>query len=574
MDFEDIKQTDIWVLYNKAVSYCRLINMYSDTDKNYRFYNGDQWEGLKIKGIEPVQYNFIRPIVKYKVGVINSNLWGINFSSNNFENREFRKTAEKTCELLNKRASRIWEKDNLDKKIRDISKDSAINDEGVMYVYWNEDEGMPVNEVLNKNDIYYGNENEPEIQRQPYILIKQRMSVTEARDFAELNGISKEDLKYIVGDKDNLEEAGELAKEEKDDMVTVVTKFYKKNGTVQYAQATKYIDINKDKDTGYKYYPVAHMNWEEKKGSARGEGEVRHLIPNQLETNKTAMRRLITVKNTAYPQKAVAVDKIENPSAVNEVGGTIRVKGVNVEDVARVFANIPPAQMSPDVKQLQEELIQSTRDLAGAGDAVTGDVDPESASGRAILAVQQASQQPLVEQLGALKSLIEDIARIWLDMITINAVDGIQLEEEVTDTTTGETYYELVPVDQVTLEELKASVKVDITPKGAFDKYAQEMSIENLLMNGLFSVQRLPELKAYLECLDDDASMPKLKIQEMIEKQEEEQQKIAEMNAQAQLMQQRAMQFLSEDPDAQTDQMLEAMEQPVEEAVPVEAPVQ
>lgn len=576
MDFEDIKQTDIWVLYNRAVSYCRLINMYSDTDKNYRFYNGDQWQGLKVKGIEPVQYNFIRPIVKYKVGVINSNLWGINFSSNNYENREFRKTAEKTCELLNKRAGRIWEKDNLDRKVREVSKDSAINDEGVMYVYWDDESGMPVNEVLNKNDIYYGNENEQDIEKQPYILIKQRMSVVEAQEYAKAHGIPEEDLKFIVGDKDNLEEAGELAREEKDDMVTLVTKFYKRNGTVHFAQATKYIDISEDKDTGYKYYPVAHMIWEEKKGSARGEGEVRHLIPNQLETNKTAMRRLITVKNTAYPQKVANMDKIANPGALNEVGGIIKIRGgMSVDDVAKVFANIPPAQMSPDVKALQDELIQATRDLAGAGDAVTGDVDPESASGRAILAVQQAAQQPLVEQLGALKAFIEDLARIWLEMITINAADGIQLEEDVTDPVSGEEYVQLVKVDQVTLEELKASIKVDVTPKGAFDKYAQEMSLENLLKNGFFAPNMIGQLKVYVKTLDDDSVMPKQKLLDVIEDYEEEQQKIAQINAEAQMMQQRAMQFLMEDPDAQSSQMLEAIkmgqepQEPVTEEVPV-----
>lgn len=560
MDLVEIKETEVWDLYRRSVNYCRRMSMYSDTDKNYNFYNGNHWEGLIVKGIEPVQYNFIKPIVKYKVGTINSNLWAINYSSENFENKEFRSYAAKVCELLNKRAKRIWEKDNLDKKIRDVSKDSAINDEGIMYVYWNTEDEMPVNEVLNKNDVYYGNENDQEIQKQPYIIVKQRMAVSEAQEFARANGVSEENVRLIIGDKDNLEEAGRLAREEKDDMVTLVTKFYKKDGTIHFAQATKYVDISEDKNTGYKYYPIAHMVWEEKKGSARGEGEVRHLIPNQLETNKTAMRRLITVKNTAYPQKVVNIEKIANPSALNEVGAIIKTKGgMTVDDVAKVFANIPPSQMSPDVKVLQEELIQSTRELAGAGDIATGDVDPESASGRAILAVQQAAQQPLVEQLGALKSFVEDIARIWLDMITVNAAEGINLEEEVTDPTTGEEYIQLIRVDKVTLNELKASVKVDITPKGVFDKYAQEMSIENLLMNGLFSVQRLPELKAYLECLDDDASMPKLKIQEMIEKQEKEQQRIAEINAQAQMMEQRAMQFLMEDPDAQSSQMLEVM---------------
>lgn len=107
MDLEEIKETDIWTLYDKSVSYCRLIGMYGDTDLNYRMYNGDQWYGLKISGTEKIQYNFIKPIVKYKVGIILTNLYAINYSSENFENREFRKSADKICKLLNKKANKI-----------------------------------------------------------------------------------------------------------------------------------------------------------------------------------------------------------------------------------------------------------------------------------------------------------------------------------------------------------------------------------------------------------------------------------------------------------------------------------
>ena len=217
--------------------------------------------------------------------------------------------------------------------------------------------------------------------------------------------------------------------------------------------------------------------------------------------------------------------------------------------------------MSADVEKLQNELIQLSRDLAGAGDIATGDVDPESASGKAILAVQQAAQQPLVEQLGALKQFIEDLARIWLDMFTTYSDEGLTLEEEVQDENTGEEAVQLVEVPATVLEELKASVKVDVTPKGAFDKYAQEVSLENLLKNGFFNVQRLGELKIYVELLDDDSVMPKQKLEEAIELMEEEQRKIALINAQAQIMQQNANQFLNQDVAAQANTINEAQMQ-------------
>lgn len=563
MDIKEIKETPIWTLYERGRNYHRLTGIYTDTDRNYRMYNGDQWGAAKLGDVEPVQKNFIKPIVKYKVAVIHDNLYAINYSSQNFENEDFRQEAEKICDMLNKKAHRIWEKDKMDFKGRRVTKDSAINDEGIIYVNYDLENQTPINEILKKNDVYYGNENDDEIQSQPYILTRKRMPVSNAIEMALAEGLSKDKVDMIIGDNDTFEESGEAAKEELDNMVTIITKMYKKDGVVHFSMATRWVTIKDDVNTGLSLYPIAHFNWEEKEGSARGEGEVRYLIPNQIEVNRTEVRRVLTVKYQAYPQKIVNIEKISNPSALNQVGGNIKVKGgMSVDDVAKVVSTLPPAQMSPDVKQLQEDLIQMTRELAGAGEIATGQVNPEAASGRAILAVEQASKAPMTEQKESYKNFIEDIAKIWLDMIIVYSQDGIKLEEEETDPMTGEVTTRLVTVPQTALQELQASVKVDITPKGAFDKFAQESSIENMYVQGMFNAQRLPELKTYVRLLDDDSVMPKVKLEEAIEIIEQEQEKIAMLNAKAQIITQRANQFLMEDPEAQAGQVMEASQVP------------
>ena len=281
-----------------------------------------------MKELRSNEYNNlnIETIVNYKVSTINQNLWAINFSNENFETREFRKTAEKVCEMLNRKASKVWEKDQMDIKIRRASDDSAINDEGIIYVRYDEETQSPLNEIINKNDIQYGNEQSQDIQSQPYIIISQRKSVIDMQEFAKEQGTSNEDIKYIIGDSDVFEQTGEDAKYEKDDMCTLVTKMWKEKGTVWFTQSTKYTEITKPSDTGLKLYPVAHFPWKEKKGSARGEGEVRYLIPNQLELNKTLARMLLSIKQCAYSQKVANIDKIANPSALNQVGGIIKTK--------------------------------------------------------------------------------------------------------------------------------------------------------------------------------------------------------------------------------------------------------
>ena len=560
MILEEIRETPIWTLYEKGRNYHRRVGIYTDTDRNYRMYNGDQWAGAKLGGIEPVQKNFIKPIVKYKLSVIHDNLYAIVFSSQN-HNPSFRQQAERYCDMLNGYAARVWEKDKMDKKSRSLTKDAAIVGEGIFYVDFDKETMMPVNEVIDMADIYYGNENDDDIQKQPYILIRKRLAQSVAIDLAHSLGMSADKDDFIIGDTDTFEEAGEAAKEELDNNVTIVYKLYKKDKRVHFSAATRWVTIVEDVDLGISLYPIAHFNWEEKKGSARGEGEVKNLIPNQIEVNRTAMRRVLTVKEQAYPMKVIDVSKVANPEALDTVGGTVRTNGAPVDDVHKIVGTIPPAQMSPDVVQLEEDLINISRDLAGAGDSATGEVDPEDASGRAILAVQQAQRAPVTEQKDGYKDTIEDTAKIWLEYLIVHAVDGIELEEKVKDPSTGEDTIVMVNVPQSALKELQATVKIDITPKSHYDRFAQEQTIENLFIQGLFNSQRVSELEVYAEILDDDSVAPKQKIQEAVSRIKEEQRRIAMIEAEAQMMQQRAQQFLMGDPDEQASQISDAQMQ-------------
>jgi hypothetical protein len=558
VDIQEIKETPVWALYEKGRNYHRRTDIYTDTDRNYRMYNGDQWGGAKLGDVEPVQKNFIKPIVKYKVSVIHDNLYAVNFSSQNYENRQFQKEASRYCDLLNGYIRRLWENDKLDFYGRRVTKDAAINSEGIMYIDFDQEKMTPVHEIIKKNDVYYGNENDDNIQAQPYILIRKRMPVSNAIELALNKGMSEAKTEFIIGDNDNFEESGEAAKIELDNMVTIVYKMYKKDGTVHYSVATRWCDIVEDVDTGLTHYPLAHFVWEEKEGSARGEGEVKWLIPNQIEVNRTEMRRVLTVKEQAYPMKVIDVSKVTNPEAINTVGGTIRTNGQPVDDVHKIVGTIPPAQMSADVKQLQEDLIQVTRELAGAGDTATGQVNPESASGRAILAVQQASQAPMTEQKEAYKNFIEDIATIDLEYFVVYAENGVDMEETVTDPYTGEEYVQMVNVPQTVLQQLQAVVKIDITPKGVYDRFAMEQTMENFLMNGFFNPQRVAEFESYVKALPDDSVAPKQDLLEGIENIKKTQQQIAQINSETQIALQKAQRFLMNDPDGQAQQMVDA----------------
>lgn len=517
--------TDVWNEYQKGVDYNYRQDLYNKTDKNFKFYLGNQWENAKLGGIQPITLNIIQSIVKYKVGVVKTNSYQIYFNSDTYENDTERKKLQDLCDSLNRFANRTWEKNQVDKIVRNCVDDACIDSEGIVYFYEDNDNIVP--EQVDKTNIYYGNENDDNIQTQPYIIISFRRTVDEVKEEAKKNGMSDEELEKIIPDEEYHEQAGKDKRvDEISPMCLVLLKLYKKDGTIWAKKCTRLANVMNDSNLKIKLYPVAHYNWIRVKGSSRGQGEVEYLIPNQIEINKTATRRALAVKLGAFPKLVANTKYIKNTKALNSVGTTIELNELNADDVNKVVNYLKPAQMSTDAYNLQKELIDDTQNLAGAGDNVTGNIDPTQTSGKAILAVQQASQQPINSQVEAYKIFIEDIARIWFEMLKAYSVNGIKLTKEEKDYANDTTYDTQYILDYEELNKLELDLKIDITPKSAFDKYAMEVSLENLLSAGQITFEE------YVNALPEDSTMPKSKLKEILKTREEKNKVITDIEKQ------------------------------------------
>ena len=540
--------TSVWRDFEKGRMYNRQKNLYTDTERNYDFYYGNQARYLNIGKETPVILNIIKSIVKYKLGVVNSNAYAIVYNPNFYNAQDEGKMIEQLCKVLSNHSNKIWELQQVGDKVREAVKDSCINDEGILHNYFDTEKQEVAVEVIDKNNIYYGNENDTDIQNQPYIIISYRKPVTQVKEEARLLGISEDKIELITSDGETLEQAGYTSeKDEVNPMCLVLLKYYKKNGTIHYTRAVKSVELETDIDTGMTLYPVAHMVWEKVKGSSRGMGAVRNVISNQIEINKIATRRAISVKLAAFPKLAVNKEFVDNPSALEKVGSTIKLKGgASLEDVRKAIGYLNPSNMSPDAKNLQDDLKDYTKDLEGAGDVATGTVDPTQASGKAILAVQQATQQPLNEQVNTYKTFLEDEARIWYDMWKAYKVDGLQVMFEQDDgqgntiEVPGVFPYEL-------LNRLDANIKVDITPKSPYDRFAQEQSIESLMNAGIITFEE------YVEALPEDSVMPKYVLEDIIKKRKEKQALIDQMQMQAEAMQSQLQQAVIAQDKTMTD---------------------
>mgnify|MGYP006864513458 CR=1 FL=1 len=537
------KRTHIWTQLERGKQYNILQQMYSKGKTYYDNYHGRQWEGLKKpkSDSEVITLNIIKPIIKYKVNIVNQNHYEIVFNPNSYNTEEELETLKSVSKGLSQFLNRMWEKSQSGKKVRSIVKNACINAEGIIYFYKDELEDQILSEEIDKNNIYYGNENESDIQNQPYILVTFRKTVQEVKDLARLyrdqgyNNLSDDEIEEIVSDKDIEEEqASDKRLMEIMPMCTIVKKFERKeDGIIYVSEATSTCDLITPQSTECKLYPFAHFLWEEELGYARGVSEVENLIDNQREINKTATRRAIAVKIGAYPKLVADTKYVKNPDSLTGVGSLIELYDMRADNVNNVVSYLRPTSMSGDAYNLQADLINTTKDLAGAGDTATGNVDPTQASGKAILAVQQASQQPLNEQLENYKYFLEDCAKILFELIKVYFVNGLILyttESQINDLGQAENIEKPFKISKSELAKVNLDLKIDITPCSPYDRYALELSLENLLLKNLIT------LEEYAEALPDNSSSAKTDLENIIRKRKEARQKIAEMQAQAEAL--------------------------------------
>lgn len=534
---KEITNTSIWELYQRGIDYINKINLTNKTDKCHRMYNGDQWYGLKSGGEDLPTLNFIKGVVKYKVSTVAQNTMSAVYTP--IGKRD--DAAVEACEALNTHFQMMWERAKMDKHSWTIVKDACIGADA--YIYFG---GADVSQaqLINNVNVLLGDEQNSDMQQQPYILLVERLFVKDIRKEAERNGVKKDDIDLIVSDEELSHQLGD--KQELDystdgGKCTSVLYMYKdEEGFVHFAKSTKHVVYKPDEKivaklangepstVGLTMYPIVNFTWEDKKGSARGCGDVEHLIPNQIELNKTLARRAIAIKQCAFPKIAYMESAISNPEQLEQIGAKIGVKDGNAQNVQNLITYLNPSVVSPDAKNFTDELITATKELAGAGDVATGQVDPTQASGAAIIASRDQAALPLNEQVARYRQFVEDVAVLWYDIWKAYNPNGLEIESE---NEMGNVETQIIPPE--ILDSMMINVRIDVSQNNPFSKYAQEQAIMNLFTTQAISFEEM------VEALDDDAVAPKGKLQDIIDKRgEQEKMKNALMQAMEQMKQQ------------------------------------
>lgn len=474
--------------FEAGQKYKSSVGVYETYAMNEDFYIGEQWRGVDADDMPKPVVNILRRVVSMHNAKVCSEDWTVQYES-------FQSTPEKdsVAQMLSDQVDHVIERLGLKAKTREAERNECVDGDACMYFDFDADAesgmnvpGMVTAELLENINVYFGNKYSRDVQSQPWIIIHKRMFLEDVRDEARENGVKDEDVETIRPDSDD----HQMEQDNSEELVSVFIKLWKQNGTVWAIKTVKDLVIRKEWDTGYKLYPIAWSSWETVKSSYHGRAMLTGLIPNQIAINKAWAGVIWQILRAGFAQPVYNSNVIKNwdgsPGQVIEASGP-------VQDVRNAVMFLEPAAVPMSVINAMDSLISITRDCMGASDATMGNVRPDNAS--AIIALQQADEQPLELRKQAYHDFVESMCRIIADIMRARyGKRQVMMDMPVKDEN-GKTVLELngspkmdmqlTDFDFSTLDGLQMNMRVDVGASSLYSEQLQVQTLSNLLQSGV-----------------------------------------------------------------------------------------
>lgn len=493
---------------NKRFDACfrfnQQIGLYDTVKVNEDFFIGNQWEGVQSNGLPTPTFNFLKRVVLFQVATITSDNLAMQVSPLPGVSVFSAKETEQICEIISRQQAAIIERNHVVAKLRQFMRNAAVDGDGCIYSYFDPTiengqnvKGEIVVEVIENTRVHFGNPNCREVQDQPYIILSRRELVEDVRYRAGKLKKAKqcriEDVDSITADSEKFQNRYDSYT---DDKVTVLTYLYRnrETGTIWCVEATEKAIIREAYDTDYKLYPLVWLNWDYIHDCYHGQAMITGLIPNQKFINKIFAMVGISLLTTAFPK--VIYDKNRIRSWDGSVGTAVGVQG-NVDNVAKT---IDGATVNPQIAQFMELAIDKTHSFLGASNVAMGDSRPDNTS--AIIALQRAANTPMEMTKQNMYQCVEDLGRIWMDMMSVRyGTRKVEVSMVVDKPGEQPLGMDIVPEPVLIdfnfkqLRNFPAAIKQDVGASSYWSEMANMQTLDNLLMNKHIT------LKQYLDRL-------------------------------------------------------------------------
>lgn len=512
--------TELWKLYESGKEYNYKLNLYTTNDRNEAFYAGDQWRGVEAKGLPTPVFNIFKRIINYFIAAIMSQKITLHFTpmdAGDQPNSELESIFKELTDLLNGHAEEITDDIDLVAMSRQVLLDAALTGDGCIYSFYNPLTERIESQTIDNVNVFFGNPNDRRINAngypvQPYILIAFRELTDKLKEEAKYYKLPQSEIDKISSDSDWLEQSGDRGKIELQDRnsgngkTIALLKLWNDKGKIKAIKSTRNVIIRKEWDTMLSLYPVAWMNWDQRRNSYHGQAMGTGLIPNQIYINKMFAMVMLFMQQQAFPK--IVYDKTRISSWDNQIGSPIGLNG----DLQGAVQILQSSTMNGQIMQTIDSAINYTKELLGATDAALGEIRPDNAS--AIIAITQQSAIPLENVKANLYQMIRDYGHILVDMM--GAYYG---RREIIVNNGGKR--SLVPFDFENLKSMKLKIKVDVGASSYWSEISSMQTLDRLLeMNRITFEQYLERLpNGLIPKKNELIQQMQLQVQQQIEMQ-------------------------------------------------------
>lgn len=480
--------------FEAGQQYKSAVGVYKNFEINEAFYVGDQWRGVDADDMPKPVVNALRRVVSMRIAKVVTSDWVVQITP--FQSDEH---AESVGKMLSAQVDNVIERLNLKAKMRSAQRNECVDGDACLYFDFDSDApsgmnvpGMLTATLIENINVYFGNRYSRDVQSQPYIIVHQRLFLGDVQDEARKNGVPEDEAASIRADNDE----HQLETDSPTDLVSVLTKYWREQGTIHAIRVCKDLVIRKEWDTGLKLYPFTWSSWETIKSSYHGQAMLTGLIDNQIAINKAWAGIIWQSLKTGFSQPVINKDVIQKWDG--SPGQIIEARGP-VSDIRNAIMYLEAAPVPMSVINAMDSLMSSTRDCMGASDATLGNVNPDNAS--AIIALQQADEQPLELSKQAYRDCVEDACRIIADFIRAKYGKRKVMMDVPDETDQSNTTQQLVEFDFSSLDDLQMTMRVDVGSSSLYSEQLQVQTLSNIFQSGL--LRNPAELAMYLETMPE-----------------------------------------------------------------------
>jgi len=385
--------TKLWELYRNGSGYQQSLGLPETVKTNVAFYEGRQWAAPT-----KATANMPRPVVNMVKFVCRNKRARLTLTPVKLVYRCDR--APDLGEKFTRFAEYLMREMRMSELDTKAIKDGLIKGCYCYHFYWDahpfygHEEGKLSCEILDPMHVYFANPNEQDEQKQDWIMIASRMPIGKVRAMAD-KGV---DTMLLVPDEGLWNE-----QEQKDsDLVTVLTRYFRRGDEVYLERATKYAllsgpvplspAVEGEAHVKATLYPIVFGSYEERENSIYGLSEVEGIVPNQRIINQILGLEALAIQNSAWGKYIVTKDALKGQRISNEPGEVL----VDYSAAGNGIRKLEHASLSALPVSYVDSLANLTRSITGSSEIMTGE-QLANLSGTAIAQLQSQANKPIEE---------------------------------------------------------------------------------------------------------------------------------------------------------------------------------